>query len=116
MSRNKEYKDFKNYIHNDCGISKSEMVDMFRNILVETIQNEVQKFLNDNERVISIAEYESKKEISRIIQQHPILSSYNRKHTLENSVADFYDEVYKKLKENILDNVEISFKGSDKSE
>ena len=38
---------------------------------------------------------------------------YHGDNILQDAINDFYTEVYTKLKENILDNVEIRFKGVD---
>ena len=108
------YKDMKNYIHNDCGISKEYIKHEFERLLKEAIDNKIEQCVNDNERLQNIIEGEVRRQVSELLRVNSFFGSYYRKNSLQASIATFYDEVHRKLKENILDNVEITFKDSDK--
>ena len=160
------YKDMKNYIHNDCGISKEYIKHEFERLLKEkidktlyktlfvdyyyydrdmdkvindkihnenkilndtesrvptieninekVIDNKIEQCVNDNERLQNIIEGEVRRQVSELLRVNSFFGSYYRKNSLQASIATFYDEVHRKLKENILDNVEITFKDSDK--
>ena len=112
------YKSFKNYIHNDCGISKEYVQEEFKRLLKEAIDLKIQQYVNDNERLQILIEAEVRSKVRFILENNPnsFFNIYKGKGqvVLQEAINDFYTEVYTKLKENILDNVEITFKGSDK--
>lgn len=111
------YKDMKNYIHNDCGISKEYIQEEFKRLLKEAIDLKIQQYVNDNARLQNLIEAEVRDKVRFILDHNPysFFSPYHKNtDVLQSAVNDFYTEVYTKLKENILDNVEITFKGSDK--
>lgn len=112
------YKDFKNYIHNDCGISKEWVQEEFERLLKEAIDAKIQQYVNDNERLLNLIESEVRGKVRDILEHNPnsFFHYYHGDDILQDAINDFYTEVYTKLKENILDNVEIKFKGVDSND
>ena len=58
--KNQNYKDFKNYIHNDCGISNEYVQEKFKRLLKEAIDLKIQQYVNNNERLIRYGETKNK--------------------------------------------------------
>ena len=87
-------------------------------IYLELIDLKIQQYVNDNERLLKLIEAEVRGKVRFILENNPnsFFNIYKGKGqvVLQEAINDFYTEVYTKLKENILDNVEINFRGSDK--
>lgn len=77
------YKDVKNYIHNELGITKEYIDDIIR----KTVKEEIVKVLNDNERIRRTVENE-------VVRCCKI---YNSDGTRRSFVINVMDDIYNKI-------------------
>ncbi|WP_025909286.1 hypothetical protein [Priestia flexa] len=101
----KGYKEVKNVIHNDIGVTKEEVLDIFRQIA----KDEIQQIVSDNKPFI----YECirgvvRSEMTNAVSDHsyPRIRKNIWGYTNENSFKDFLTGV---MKEEIVDSLRDQF-------
>lgn len=104
----KNYKEVKNVIHNEMGISKEEILDVFR----EIAKDEIQKIVKDNSTFIY-------KSVREIIQQEMIAAISEHKYPKVSGnvwnfgrgdgIVNFKDYVSGVMKEEILKRMDKQF-------
>ena len=95
------YKELKNYIHNYLGLTKEEIKKMVWDIVVETVNEEVNKCLNDKERIKSIIEGQIKFEIMR---DHP------RRSYIHSTMDEIYNKIDTTIHEEVVKRLRIELK------
>ena len=95
------YKEFKNYIHNYLGLTKEEIKKMIWDTVVETVNKEVNKCLNDKERIKSIIEGQIKFEIMR---DHP------RRSYIHSTMDEIYNKIDSTIHEEVIKRLRIELK------
>ena len=95
------YKELKNYIHNYLGLTKEEIKKMVWDTVVETVNKEVNKCLNDKERIKSIIEGQIKFEIMR---DHP------RKSYIHSTMDEIYNKIDTTIHEEVIKRLRIELK------
>lgn len=99
------YKDIKNYIHNYLGLTKEEVRSMVDEVVKDTVQKEVSKYLNDENRLTSLVE----KEILRQLKcQDHIRNSF-----IINTMDGIYNKIDKVIHEEVLKRLQITLKEPD---
>lgn len=97
------YKDIKNYIHNELGITKVEMHTYIWDIVKQTVKEEVEKVLNDEERLQRVIQDEVVKQLKH--------KGYNDRGSY---IVCTMDKIYNKIDEEIckqvVDRLQISLK------
>ncbi len=102
MEENKNiYKEIKNVIHNDLGITK-EYVD---NVIKETVKNEISKLMNDDCFIRGLVEKE-------------VMYGLRRKdesawHTIHDASNFIKEEINSTILQMVKDKLEIRLKGDD---
>lgn len=99
--RKDNYKELKNYIHNYLGLTKEEVKKMIWDIVVETVNEEVNKCLNDKERIKSIIEGQIKFEIMR---DHP------RRSYIHSTMDEIYNKIDSTIHEEVIKRLRIELK------
>lgn len=99
MKNNVAYKDIKNYIHNELGITKEYVQDVIK----EIVAIEVDKKFNDEEYI--------KNEVRRIIV-HELNNEVDKSHwhTIHDLSSLVKDEITKTIMEEVRSKVVISLK------
>ena len=95
------YKELKNYIHNYLGLTKEEVKKMIWDTVVETVNKEVNKCLNDRERIKSIIEGQIKFEIMR---DHP------RRSYIHSTMDEIYNKIDTTIHEEVVKRLRIELK------
>ena len=95
------YKELKNYIHNYLGLTKEEIKKMIWDTVVETVNKEVNKCLNDKERIKSIIEGQIKFEIMR---DHP------RRSYIHSTMDEIYNKIDSTIHEEVVKRLRIELK------
>ena len=95
------YKELKNYIHNYLGLTKEEIKKMIWDTVVETVNEEVNKCLNDRERIKSIIEGQIKFEIMR---DHP------RRSYIHSTMDEIYNKIDSTIHEEVIKRLRIELK------
>ena len=95
------YKELKNYIHNYLGLTKEEIKKMVWDTVVETVNEEVNKCLNDKERIKSIIEGQIKFEIMR---DHP------RRSYIHSTMDEIYNKIDSTIHEEVIKRLRIELK------
>lgn len=95
------YKELKNYIHNYLGLTKEEIKKMVWDTVVETVNEEVNKCLNDKERIKSIIEGQIKFEIMR---DHP------RRSYIHSTMDEIYNKIDSTIHEEVVKRLRIELK------
>ena len=95
------YKELKNYIHNYLGLTKEEIKKMVWDTVVETVNEEVNKCLNDRERIKSIIEGQIKFEIMR---DHP------RRSYIHSTMDEIYNKIDTTIHEEVVKRLRIELK------
>ena len=95
------YKELKNYIHNYLGLTKEEIKKMVWDTVVETVNEEVNKCLNDKERIKSIIEGQIKFEIMR---DHP------RRSYIHSTMDEIYNKIDTTIHEEVIKRLRIELK------
>ena len=95
------YKELKNYIHNYLGLTKEEIKKMVWDTVVETVNEEVNKCLNDKERIKSIIEGQIKFEIMR---DHP------RRSYIHSTMDEVYNKIDTTIHEEVVKRLRIELK------
>ena len=99
--RKDNYKELKNYIHNYLGLTKEEIKKMVWDTAVETVNKEVNKCLNDKERIKSIIEGQIKFEIMR---DHP------RRSYIHSTMDEIYNKIDSTIHEEVIKRLRIELK------
>lgn len=99
--RKDNYKELKNYIHNYLGLTKEEIKKMVWDTVVETVNKEVNKCLNDKERIKSIIEGQIKFEIMR---DHP------RRSYIHSTMDEIYNKIDTTIHEEVIKRLRIELK------
>ena len=95
------YKELKNYIHNYLGLTKEEIKKIIWDTVVETVNKEVNKCLNDKERIKSIIEGQIKFEIMR---DHP------RRSYIHSTMDEIYNKIDSTIHEEVVKRLRIELK------
>ena len=95
------YKELKNYIHNYLGLTKEEIKKMIWDTVVETVNKEVNKCLNDRERIRAIIEGQIKFEIMR---DHP------RRSYIHSTMDEIYNKIDSTIHEEVIKRLRIELK------
>lgn len=95
------YKELKNYIHNYLGLTKEEIKKMIWDTVVETVNEEVNKCLNDKERIKAIIEGQIKFEIMR---DHP------RRSYIHSTMDEIYNKIDTTIHEEVVKRLRIELK------
>ena len=95
------YKELKNYIHNYLGLTKEEIKKMIWDTVVETVNKEVNKCLNDKERIKAIIEGQIKFEIMR---DHP------RRSYIHSTMDEIYNKIDTTIHEEVIKRLRIELK------
>lgn len=95
------YKEIKNYIHNYLGLTKEEIKKIIWDTVVETVNKEVNKCLNDKERIKSIIEGQIKFEIMR---DHP------RRSYIHSTMDEIYNKIDTTIHEEVVKRLRIELK------
>lgn len=105
----KGYQEVKNVIHNDIGVTKEEVLDVFRQIAKE----EVHKLVADNRAFIFQTLREVlRSEMSRAVQDHqyPKIRANIWNYSNDNSFQDFITGVMKEeIVHSLRDQFELNF-------
>ena len=95
------YKELKNYIHNYLGLTKEEIKKMVWDTVVETVNKEVNKCLNDKERIKAIVEGQVRFEIMR---DHP------RRSYIHSTMDEIYNKIDTTIHEEVVKRLRIELK------
>ena len=99
--RKDNYKELKNYIHNYLGLTKEEIKKMIWDTVVETVNKEVNKCLNDKERIKSIIEGQIRYEI---MKDHP------RRSYIHSTMDEIYNKIDTTIHEEVVKRLRIELK------
>ena len=96
------YKDIKNYIHNYSGLSRNDVREVVLDVVEDTVQKEVAKILNDENRLQSMVE----KEILRQLKcQDKVRNSFIR-----NTMDGIYNKIDEVIHEEVVKRLQITLK------
>ena len=95
------YKELKNYIHNYLGLTKEEVKKMVWDTVVETVNKEVNKCLNDKERIKAIIEGQVRYEI---MKDHP------RRSYIHSTMDEIYNKIDSVIHEEVVKRLVIELK------
>ena len=95
------YKEIKNYIHNYLGLTKEEVKKMVWDVVVDTINKEVNKCLNDKERIKTIVEGQVRYEI---MKDHP------RRSYIHSTMDEIYNKIDQTIHEEVVKRLRIELK------
>lgn len=100
------YREIKNYIHNYLGITKTEIKDAIWELVIELVNEEVRKCLNDKERIKSIIEGQIRYEIMR---DEP------RRSYIHSTMDEIYNKIDKVIHEEVVKRLRIELVEPDDS-
>lgn len=103
--KHNNYKEVKNYIHNDLKISKEEI----NNIIQITVSSEIRKLMKDTDFINGLVANRLKEILSKDYNK-PI---YNNLFTLDNKI---FDAVSNEISKTIKERLKIELLGDDKNE
>lgn len=98
------YKDIKNYIHNYLGLTKEEIREMVLEVVKNTVEKEVNKCLNDENRLQHMIE----KEILSQIKYGQ--DGYKRRSFLISVMDEVYNRIDGIIHEEVLKRLQITLK------
>lgn len=98
------YKDIKNYIHNYLGLTKEEVREMVLEAVKNTVKKEVDKCLNDENRLQHMIE----KEILSQIKYSQ--DGYKRRSFLISVMDEVYNRIDGIIHEEVLKRLQITLK------
>lgn len=98
------YKGIKNYIHNYLGINKEEVRSMIIEVIQQTIKTEVEKLLNDQNRLEHLIE----KEILSQVKYNG--QDFQRRHFIQNTMDAVYNRIDTVIHEEVLKRLQITLK------
>jgi len=98
------YKEVKNYIHNYLGLTKEEVKSIIWDAVVDTINKEVCKCLNDKERIKSIVEGQVRYEI---MKESP------RRSYIHSTMDEIYNKIDKVIHEEVVKRLRIELREPD---
>lgn len=98
------YKDIKNYIHNYLGLTKEEVRGMVLEVVKNTVEKEVNKYLNDENRLQHMIE----KEILNQIKYGQ--DGYKRRSFLISVMDEVYNRIDGIIHEEVLKRLQITLK------
>lgn len=101
------YKDLKNYIHNYLGLTKEEVRDMVKEVVQQSVKAEVEKCLNDQNRLEHLIE----KEIIRQVKYNG--QDYQRRYFIQNTMDAIYNRIDTVIHEEVLKRLQITLKEPD---
>lgn len=101
------YKDIKNYIHNYLGLTKEEVREMVLEVVKNTVKKEVDKCLNDENRLQHMIE----KEILRQIKYGQ--DGYKRRSFLISVMDEVYNRIDGIIHEEVLKRLQITLKDTE---
>lgn len=101
------YKDIKNYIHNYLGLTKEEVREMVLEVVKDTIKKEVDKCLNDENRLQHMIE----KEILSQIKYGQ--DGYKRRSFLISVMDEVYNRIDGIIHEEVLKRLQITLKDTE---
>lgn len=101
------YKDLKNYIHNYLGLTKEEVRDMVKEVVQQSVKVEVEKCLNDQNRLEHLIE----KEIIRQVKYNG--QDYQRRYFIQNTMDAIYNRIDTVIHEEVLKRLQITLKEPD---
>lgn len=103
------YKDIKNYIHNDLGFTKDEVISIIKETLAKSVREEITKILNDETRLRILINDCISREISN--------QSKERRCYMHSMMDEIYRKIDEEIHKQVTDRLLISLKedkGSDK--
>lgn len=100
MSRN-NYRELKNYIHNYLGISKEDIKKAIWDLVVELVNEEVNKCLNDKERIRAIIEGQVRYEI---MKDRP------RRSYIHSTMDEIYNKIDSTIHEEVVKRLRVELK------
>ena len=98
------YKDIKNYIHNDLKISKEELRKAILDAIVITVNTEVRKCLNDQERLKGLVEGQVRYEL---------MKNAPRRSYIHSTMDDIYNKIDEVIHEEVVKRLQITLKEPD---
>jgi len=101
------YKEIKNYIHNYLGLTKEEVKSIIWDVVVDTVNKEVCKCLNDKERIKSIVEGQVRYEI---MKESP------RRSYIHSTLDEIYNKIDQVIHEEVVKRLIIDLKEVDDDE
>lgn len=101
------YKDIKNYIHNYLGLTKEEVREMVLEVVKDTVKKEVDKCLNDENRLQHMIE----KEILSQIKYGQ--DGYKRRSFLISVMDEVYNRIDGIIHEEVLKRLQITLKDTE---
>ena len=101
------YKDIKNYIHNYLGLTKEEIREMVLEVVKNTVEKEVNKCLNDENRLQHMIE----KEILNQIKYGQ--DGYKRRSFLISVMDEVYNRIDGIIHEEVLKRLRITLKDAE---
>lgn len=101
------YKDIKNYIHNYLGLTKEEVREMALEVVKNTVKKEVDKCLNDENRLQHMIE----KEILSQIKYGQ--DGYKRRSFLISVMDEVYNRIDEIIHEEVLKRLQITLKDTE---
>ena len=96
-----DYKGVKNYIHNYLGIDRQAIKTAIWELVVELVNEEVNKCLNDKERLRAIVEGQVKYEI---MKDHP------RRSYIHSTMDDIYNKIDSTIHEEVIKRLRVELK------
>jgi light-regulated signal transduction histidine kinase (bacteriophytochrome) len=95
------YKEIKNYIHNYLGLTKEEVKNMIWDVVVETVNEEVNKCLNDKARIRTIVEGQVRYEI---------MKDSPRRTYIHTTMDEIYNKIDQTIHEEVVKRLKIELK------
>lgn len=95
------YKEIKNYIHNYLGLTREEVKKMVWDVVVKLVNEEVNKCLNDKERIKAIVEGQVRYEI---MKDHP------RRSYIHTTMDEIYNKIDSVIHEEVVKRLRIELK------
>lgn len=99
----KSYKDIKNYIHNDLGISYQEVYNLVIDAIKKTVEKAVDEALSDQDRL----QYLVEKEVLRQIKYN---KDKNRQYFIQCTLDSIYNKIDQVIHEEVLKRLVIDLK------
>ena len=96
-----DYRGIKNYIHNNLGINRQAIKAAIWELVVELVNEEVNKCLNDKERLRAIVESQVKYEI---MKDHP------RRSYIHSTMDDIYNKIDSTIHEEVIKRLRVELK------
>lgn len=95
------YRELKNYIHNYLGISREDIKKAIWDLVVELVNEEVNKCLNDKERIRAIIEGQVRYEI---MKDHP------RRSYIHTTMDEIYNKIDSTIHEEVVKRLRVELK------